>query len=139
MDADLSVLLERVARAMESLVPGLMLTPEIPNDGRSIVAAGGDWGRSLGFGIGYRDEYYGAFSHASAGSDREQLLAVTLQLLSDVQDVVSETTTEPWPLAIVNGRKDMAMPDATVEADELLMWYGERAAPVLRLPAVRLT
>jgi hypothetical protein len=58
--------------------------------------------------------------------------------MSDVQDIVAQLTTEPWPLVVVNNRKDMALPDAAIEGDELHMWYGERSAPALKLPSVHL-
>jgi hypothetical protein len=98
----------------------------------------GEWVTTLGFAINYRDKHYGGFGHASSGSEREQILAVALQLMSDVQDLVSETTTDPWPLIAVNGRRDMAMPDAAIDEDTLYMWYGDPHAAALRLPPVRL-
>ena len=58
--------------------------------------------------------------------------------MSHVQDIVAETTTEPWPVVIVNNRKDIALADAGIEGDELHMWYGERSAPALKLPSVHL-
>jgi len=70
---------------------------------------------------------------------RVQILAVALQLMSNVQDLVSQTTTDPGPPIVVNGRRDMAMPDAAIDEDDLQMWYGDRHAQALRrLPAVRL-
>jgi hypothetical protein len=58
--------------------------------------------------------------------------------MSEVQDIVAETTTEPWPLVVVNNRRDMALAYAAIEGDELHMWYGERSAPALKLPTVHL-
>ena len=131
---------------MESVVPELSLTPEIgglvwlaaDEDDTAVASGDGEWVRCLGFGMRYRGDDLGAFAHGTAGSDRERLLSVALQLMSDVQDVVSETTTEPWPLIVVNGRTDMAMPDAAVEEDDLVMWFGDRSGPALRLPPVSL-
>jgi hypothetical protein len=146
---DLLSLLDRVARSIESVVPGLHLAAEIggqvwleeeiDNPDGSVVSSGdGEWVATLGFAINYRDKHYSGFEHASAGSEQEQILAVALQLMSDVQDLVSETTTDPWPSIVVNGRRDMAMPDAAIDEDNLHMWYGDRHAPALRLPPVRL-
>lgn len=59
--------------------------------------------------------------------------------MSQVQDMISEGTAEPWPLIVVNNRKDMAMADAAIEGDDLHLWYGDRAAPALKLPAIHLT
>jgi len=58
--------------------------------------------------------------------------------MSQVQDLVAVATTEPWPLVIVNNRRDMAMPNARVEGNRLHMWYGDSAVPALRLPSVDL-
>ena len=132
---------------MESVVPGLSLTAEIgepvwledestENDAVA-SAATGEWVKALGFEMRYRDVWLGSFEHASGGSEREQVRAVALELMSQVQDVVAEATTEPWPL-VVNNRRDMAMPDATIEGDDLHLWYGERGAPALKLPLVHL-
>ena len=51
-----------------------------------------------------------------------------------MEDLVSEITTEPWPSIVVNGRRGMAI----LDEDDLDMWYGDRRAPVLRLPTIRL-
>jgi hypothetical protein len=58
--------------------------------------------------------------------------------MSHVQDIVAVATAEPWPLVVVNNHRDMALADAVIEGDELHMWYGERSAPALKLPAVHL-
>ena len=134
---------------MESVVPGLYLTAkiggevwleeEIDNQDGSVVSSGhGEWVVTLGFTIIYRNKHAGGFSHASAGSERERILAVVLQLMSDVQDLVSEITTEPWPPIVLNGRRDMARPGAAIDQNDLDMWYGDRKAPALRLSPIRL-
>ena len=139
-------LLDRVARAMESVVPGLSLTARIgdpvwlEDDDIEVTVASeaeGEWVTALGFGIGYRFVYEG-FENACSGSERERVLSAALQLMSHVQDIVAVATTEPWPLVVVNNRRDMALADAAIEGDELHMWYGERSAPALKLPSVHL-
>jgi hypothetical protein len=150
MSSDLLSLLNRVARSMESVVPGLELAAEIlepvwleddaiENDvTRAPSALTGEWVHALGFEMRYRGVWRGRFEHASSGSEREQVQAVALELMSQVQDVVAETTTEPWPLVVVDSRRDMALADATIEGDDLHMWYGEHGAPALKLPSVHL-
>jgi hypothetical protein len=140
MAVEVLELMNRVARAMESVVPGLSLRPQLgglvwleDEATESEVAAvsgdgGGEWVRALGFNIDYGRDW-GAFEHATGGSEREQLLSVALQLMSDVQDIVAEATAEPWPLIVVNNRRVMTLPDAVIEGDELRMWYGERTGP----------
>ena len=133
---------------MESVVPGLSLTPHIgglvwlegeSTEGENTAASsdGGTWVRALGVNIHYGHDH-GAFEHASCGSEREQVLSIALELMSEVQNIMSETTTEPWPIIVVNGHKDMALAGAVIEGDQLRMWYGERTAPALELPLVQL-
>jgi len=147
---DFLELLTRVALAMESVVPDLTVTPVIGGrvwladqdetpDGWVDSPDAGVWATYLGFGIGYPGDSYGEFLTASGGSAREQIHAVARELLSQVQDVVAETTREPWPRIVVDGRQDMALSDAAIEGDQLVMWYGEREAPALLLPPVDLT
>ena len=149
MSSDLLSLLTRVARSMEAVVPGLELTAEIgepvwlekdvtENDDAPASAAAGEWVNALCFHMRYQGVWLGTFEHASSGSERQQVQSVALELMSQVQDVVAEATTEPWPLVVVNNRRDMAMADATIEGDDLHLWYGERDAPALKLPVVHL-
>ena len=133
--------LTRVARAVESVVPDLTLQPCIGTDTffePDSDSPEGVWSKQLGFYMTYRGEELGAFQHASAGSEVQLMCAVVQELLSQIQDLVSEATTEPWPLVLTNGRRDMALGDAAVVGGELLMWYGDRDAPTLRIPTVSL-
>jgi hypothetical protein len=135
---------------MESVVPGLELTAQIGapvwleddrvenTDALVGSAAGGEWVNALGFVMRYQGIWLGGFEHASSGSDRERVQAVALELMSQVQDVVAEATTEPWPLVVVGNRRDMALADAAIEGHDLHMWYGEHGAPALKLPSVHL-
>ena len=139
---DLLLLLNRVARAMESVVPGLLLAAEATGpiwfEDEDDKTDGGEWGTMLGFGIAYRDVEHGTFHVGSSGSERELTDIAALELMSQVQDVVAETTKEPWPPTIVDNRRDMAMASTVVEGNRLYMWYGERRAPALQLPSVDL-
>ena len=149
MSADLLELLGLVARAMESVVPGLCVTRHIGDrvwleheldniEGTAASKAEGEWVTALGFSVSYRLLDEGWFENACVGSERERVLSAVVQLMSRVQDILSETTTEPWPLVVVNNRRDMALADAAIEGDELHMWYGERSTPALKLPSVHL-
>jgi hypothetical protein len=48
---------------------------------------------------------------------------------SSVQDVVGLTLRECWPLVIVGGEHQMAMPGAKVVDGALELWYGNEDAP----------
>jgi len=135
---------------MESVVPGLALTAAIREpvwleddpvenaDAHTASTLTGEWVNALGFEMRYQGVWLGGFEHASSGSERERVRAVALELMSQVQDVVAEATTEPWPLVIVDNRRNMALADARIEGDDLHMWYGEHRAPALELPSVHL-
>ncbi|HEX2131663.1 MAG TPA: hypothetical protein VHH15_08870 [Actinophytocola sp.] len=62
---------------------------------------------------------------------QESLETAVRAALSAVQDYIAETTTEPWPAP---GGTVQPNPDARVSADTVEMWFGDEAAPVLRLP-----
>lgn len=150
MPSDLLSLLNRVARSMESVVPGLELTAEIlppewleedateNDDATAVPTDTGEWVNPLGFEMRYRGVWYGAFERGSSGSTRERVLDVARELMSQVQDIVALTTKEPWPMIVAANGRNMALADASIEGDDLHMWYGDRGAPALKLPSVHL-
>lgn len=60
-------------------------------------------------------------------------------VLSSIQDGVTLTLRECWPLIIVGGEHKMAMPGAKVAEDTLELWYGDEEAPVIRFPPIKLS
>ena len=60
-------------------------------------------------------------------------------VLSGVQDGVSVTLGECWPLVMVNGQHQMAMPGAKIVDGTLELWYGNEDAPTMRLQSIKLT
>ncbi len=135
---------------MESVVPGLELTAKMwepvwleddamESDPGLVSPTGtGEWLNALGFDMCYRGVLLGGFQKGASGSALERVQAVALELMSQVQDLVTEATTEPWPLVVVDGRRNMALAGATIEGDVLHMWYGDRGAPALTLLSVQL-
>lgn len=135
---------------MESVVPGLELTARIlepvwleddesqPDDPTIGSTLTGDCVNALGFEMRYRGVWHGAFERGSSGSTRERVLDVARELMSQVQDIVALTTTEPWPMIVAANGRNMALADASIEGDHLHMWYGDRGAPALMLPSVHL-
>ena len=59
-------------------------------------------------------------------------------VLSSIQDGVSVTLREPWPLVMVGSEHQMAMPGAKVVDDVLELWYGDEDAPAIRFQPVKL-
>ena len=49
-------------------------------------------------------------------------------ILSNVQDWIADTTTEPWP-----GKRSLPNPDAQVTGERLEAWFGDQDNPVLKL------
>jgi hypothetical protein len=135
---------------MESVVSGLELKAvtgepvwlphddEEPVDPTAGTRPSGEWVDALGFEIRYQGVGDGGFQSGSSGPAHERLLRVAWELMSQVQDVVAVTTKEPWPVDIVHGRRNMAQSYATLEGNHLHMWYGDRAAPALKVPPVSL-
>ena len=60
-------------------------------------------------------------------------------VLSSIQDGVTLTLRECWPLSIVGGEHKMAMPGAKVVEKTLELWYGNEEAPVIRFPPIKLS
>ena len=83
-------------------------------------------------------------SSAWAGAVDENPTEVTLYsgaaetVLSSVQDGVTVTLRAPWPLVMVGGKHQMAMPGAKVVDGVLEMWYGNEETPVIRLEPIEL-
>jgi hypothetical protein len=59
-------------------------------------------------------------------------------VLSSIQDGVSMTLREPWPLMMVGGKRQMAMPGAKVVDGVLELWYGEEEVPAIRFQPIKL-
>jgi hypothetical protein len=65
--------------------------------------------------------------------DSDVLLAAAIHALDDLQDAICEKTREPWPRS---GVAAVPPPGGKVEGKQLLLWYGEESAPVLRLSVI---
>ena len=59
-------------------------------------------------------------------------------VLDSIQDGVSVTLREPWPLVMVGSEHQMAMPDAKVVDGVLELWYGNEDAPAIRFQPIKL-
>jgi hypothetical protein len=59
-------------------------------------------------------------------------------VLNSIQDGVSMTLRKPWPLEMVGGKRQMAMPGAKVIDGALELWYGKEDAPAIRLQPINL-
>ena len=86
----------------------------------------------------------GTDRHASAAADiiadddgrslEERIDTAAWAILNGAQDAVMEILAEQWPLA-PNG--SVVDPQARIEDDRLLMWFGEEKAPVVALPPLK--
>jgi hypothetical protein len=59
-------------------------------------------------------------------SEAENVIGVSVQALSEVQDYISEVTGLPWP-----SKSSQPSPHGSIEDSQLRLWYGEASQPVL--------
>jgi hypothetical protein len=64
----------------------------------------------------------------------ELVESVAYTIMNSIQDEVMESTKEQWPL----GPRGAAEPEARVIGEQLHLWFGDEAAPILRLDPVNL-
>ena len=69
------------------------------------------------------------------GSFEQNVDAAAWNVLSTLQDMIAEDTTEPWP---DTGRNPLPRPETAVESGVLRLWYGDRDEPVLTLRPIPL-
>lgn len=85
---------------------------------------------------------YGTFGWAGHMDEEPTDLALYVEagvnVLSSLQDCVSVTLREPWPLASASPEHLMAMPGGTLEGTLLQLWYGDEERRVLRLDPIEL-
>jgi len=67
----------------------------------------------------------------------ERVETAARSILNATQDVVMESTREQWPRP--TGAANAPYPDARIVGERLQMWFGDEAAPALRLEPVDLT
>jgi hypothetical protein len=144
-------ILAEIARVIEAEIPALRLTPNLgPPEPLSAIwsvdeldesdRALSDTGqtvRALGMSIDFNGEPWGGSAQTSLDLTPERWVSFASYLLSQVQDVVSEATTEPWPEVRVDGRRSQAPGDACIEGRFLYMWYGEREQPLVAFAPVQ--
>lgn len=79
-----------------------------------------------------------SLAHLDAGEAEAQDYAdAAWNVLSMAQDVVSETTPDPWPAAAGSG-SDLAEPSTVVDGSQIRLWFGAEDDPVLTLPPIAL-
>ena len=144
-------ILAEIARVIEATVPALRLTPDLgPPESIGAIwevdeldesdhapTDSGQTVRALGMGIAFEGESWGG--HATTCSDvtPERWVSFARYLLSQVQDVVSEATTDPWPEVRVDGRRSQAESDACIEGRFLHMWFGSKEQPLVKFAPVQ--
>jgi hypothetical protein len=69
--------------------------------------------------------------------DIRQLAEMTLgNVLSDIQDVVAEELTTPWPAG--SAATQLPLPGVRISSTEVRLWYGEETSPALALQPIPL-
>jgi hypothetical protein len=69
-------------------------------------------------------------------AEAEDYASAAWNALSMAQDVVGESG-DAWPAAL-GAEGDVAAPGTRVDGDAVLLWFGEEAAPVVRLAPIPL-
>ena len=71
-------------------------------------------------------------------SDLALYVDAGVNVLNSLQDCVSETLREIWPLATTTPDHRMAMPGGKLQGTSLLLWYGDEGRPVVSLDPIEL-
>jgi hypothetical protein len=65
----------------------------------------------------------------------KRLQTAVWSVINSLQNDISEDLRTPWPS--IDGRT-MAMPEVHSDGVWVHLWYGDAAAPVLKMPAIRI-
>ena len=144
-------ILAEIARVIEAAVPQLRLTPDLGppepistilnaeelDESDRALANNGRTVRALGMAIDFEGESWGGSATTSSDLTPERWVSFARYLLSQVQDVVSEATTDPWPEVRVDGRRSHAPGDASLEGRFLQMWFGSKEQPLVEFAPVQ--
>jgi hypothetical protein len=88
--------------------------------------------------FGYKKGTSGTYIRGNFGilgqSDEENIVNISVQALDELQDFVSETTTDPWP-----GTTRQPQPHGEVRDSVLYLWYGDPGEPALACVPMQLT
>jgi hypothetical protein len=94
---------------------------EVTPDGIHVTADDGMLWYSSDFGRGKAGSYVRYSLAGAAGeSDEADLVSTTVIILDQLQDFVSEATTDPWP-----GTGRQPEPQAEIRDGALHLWYGD--------------
>jgi hypothetical protein len=119
---DIDRLTNVLAERLTSIVPsGLRV---IANNGMLWYSATskGDWNQQPGRTGSYIRDNFGLYGESEA----ENVIGVSVQALSEVQDYISEVTGLPWP-----GQSSQPSPHGSIENSQLRLWYGDEGQPLL--------
>jgi hypothetical protein len=146
------LILRDIARVLEAAIPGIKLTPRVgdPEDPLEVVdvtelsdedaarARAGQRVRALGISVDFNDEPWRGGDQMSSDVSPERWVQLAEQVLSDIQDTISQATTIPWPEVRVDGRRTCAGFGASLHGRFLHMWFGDKDEPVLKFDPVEI-
>jgi hypothetical protein len=70
-------------------------------------------------------------------ADPDDFASAAWNVLSMAQDVVNETSGDPWPVAL-GEKTDLAEPGTRADGRTVHLWFGAEDQPALRLPPITL-
>lgn len=146
------VILRDIVRVLEAAIPGIKLTPNLGdpedmlnlfdaeelNEGDAARARAGQRVRALGMRVDFNGEPWRGGDLTSSDVSPERWVHFAEQVLSDIQDTISQATTIPWPEERVDGRRTHAGCGASLHGRFLHMWFGEKDEPVLKVDPVEI-
>lgn len=124
MAIDVDSFAEILAQRLAAIVP----------DGISVEARDGMlWYFSDQANAGAAGTYVRDSFGVHGDSDEDNLVGIAVQALSEVQDYVSEATTDPWP-----GRTSQPPPHSEIRDGNLHLWYGDDVLAAEPIPLAAL-
>ena len=145
------VILRDMARVLEAAIPGITLTPRLGDPEAMLKAfdveeliedatrgTAGQQVRALGMWVDFNGEPWRGGDLTSSDVSPERWVYFAEQVLSDIQDTISQATTNPWPEVQKDGRRTHAIFGAALEGRFLHMWFGERDEPILKVDSVEI-
>jgi hypothetical protein len=106
---------------------------EVTPAGIHVTADDGMLWYSCDFDRGRAGSYVRNLLGTAGEPDEEDVVRAAVQILDQLQDFVSEATSDPWP-----GTRRQPVPEGRIRDGALHLWYGEQGAIKLTVPPVDL-
>ena len=132
---DPEFVLDGIAKSLMAVVPALT------------VKAGWEPPRTASVEVSFAGSLWEGFSRSEVDDDgnivedwcAEDWVRFAADTLGRIQDIIATSTAMPWPLVMVGGRHDFAVPHARlVDGHAIEMTLGSESGPLIRFAPVPL-